>query len=263
MPEDAFAGLERSLWELLIHHNELIKIPSKSLRYLKKLRIIDLSANKITCIEPDSFRGLENSLEILNLADNSIASLPADCFTGLPNIESIDLSGNNLAQVDANAFREGMPRLSRLILADNVLTEIPYSALVLLRNLRLLDLSHNSIRSILPDGSIFVEGEASMKLTLDILHLEFNRIQTISTASFNNFDLINATYLDANPIYSLGNEAFAPTRMRELYIRRCGLSFISPSSFDGMGSNLQVLDISGNNITSLPENFLRNFEKFK
>lgn len=99
------------------------------------------------------------------------------------------------------------------------------------------------------------------KLTLDTVHLEFNRIENIPTASFVHFDVVNVTYLDGNPIKFLGDEAFRAARIRELYIRRCGLSFISPTSFEGMGNSLQILDISGNNVTDIP--ILKGFDDFK
>lgn len=114
VPDEAFSGLERSLWELLLHHNELVQVPSRSIRHLRKLRTLDLSANRISCIEQDSFRGLEDSLQIMSLADNSINTLPPDAFGGLPNLDTIDLSGNNLAHIDANVFRDGMPRLTKV-----------------------------------------------------------------------------------------------------------------------------------------------------
>lgn len=116
IPDEAFSGLERSLWELLLHHNELVEIPSHAIRHLRKLRHLDLSGNGINCIEQDSFRGLEDSLQILNLADNSINTLPPDSFGGLPNLDTIDLSGNNLAHIEANVFRDGMPRLAKVLL---------------------------------------------------------------------------------------------------------------------------------------------------
>ena len=38
IPDDAFAGLERTLWELMLQHNHLIDIPSRAFRHLQKLR---------------------------------------------------------------------------------------------------------------------------------------------------------------------------------------------------------------------------------
>lgn len=128
----------------------------------------------------------------------------------------------------------------------------------MLRNLRVLDLSHNLIKTIFNENDTIAS-----KLTLDVLHLEFNRIDEIPTASFVYIDVVNVTYLDGNPLESLGERAFESARIRELYIRHCGLSIISPASFDGLAKTLQILDISGNNLTALPKEFLKGFAEFK
>ncbi|XP_037026425.1 chaoptin isoform X1 [Bradysia coprophila] len=261
IPDDAFHGLDRTLWELMLQHNELIEIPSRAIRYLQKLTHLDLSGNQISCIEPDSFRGLENSLLILILAKNSINTLPPDSFSSLPLLDTIDLSGNNLEWIDANIFRDGMPKLSKLFLSDNILRGIPYIAIASLKQLRNLDLSHNLIEEILPEEA--PEPRAVVKLTLDALHLEYNLIENLYTGSFQRFDIINQTYLDGNPITSLGEEAFRPARITELYIRHCSLQYISPLAFEGLGNSLQILDISANNISSLPENLFDNFDVFR
>lgn len=43
MPDEAFLGLERSLWELELSHCQLTTVPNRALRYLQKLRILDLT----------------------------------------------------------------------------------------------------------------------------------------------------------------------------------------------------------------------------
>lgn len=146
----------------------------------------------------------------------------------------------------------------QLLLSNNALPDVPYNALATLKNLRVLDLSNNLIKTIRIENDT-----VASKLTLDILHLEFNRIEVIPTASFAHFDVVNVTYLDGNPLEILGEHAFESARIRELYIRHCGLSFISPASFDGLGKTLQILDISGNNLTELPKEFLKGFTEFK
>lgn len=143
-----------------------------------------------------------------------------------------------------------------------MLFEIPYQALSSLRSLKVLDLSHNTIRALHQDDSI-VHDRPLHKLSLNSIHLEFNNIESIPTGAFNNFEMINETFLDGNPITYIGDEAFRSTKLRELYIRHCGLSFIAPNSFKGMGTTLQILDLSGNNVTELPENLLRNFDDFR
>jgi Leucine-rich repeat (LRR) protein len=259
IPDGAFYGLERSLVDLILKNNRLIEVPTKALRHLTKLKTLDLSGNEIGSIARDSFRGLQDTLEILNLADNSIRFLPIDTFHGVPRLTSIDLSSNNLMEIETDVFREQIDRLERVNLADNLLVEIPFMPLSLLKRLKYLDLSSNRIFDF---RMLEIEKERNLlgKLSLDELHLEHNEIQFVKTASFQYFLTANKTFLDFNPIHTISDSAFQSARIRELYIRHCKLDFIDPSAFSGLESSLQILDLSGNNITALPENLLRAFD---
>ncbi|XP_017122826.1 chaoptin [Drosophila elegans] len=258
IPDDAFTGLERSLWELILPQNDLVEIPSKSLRHLQKLRHLDLGYNHITHIQHDSFRGLEDSLQTLILRENCISQLQSHSFTGLLILETLDLSGNNLFEIDPNVFVDGMPRLTRLLLTDNILSEIPYDALGPLKSLRTLDISHNVIWSL--SGNETYEIKASTKLNLDNLHLEYNHIEVLPPNSFKYFDTVNRTFFDGNPIHTLREDAFKPARIREIYMRYCGLTNISPVAFDSLVNSLQILDLSGNNLTKLHHKLFNNFD---
>lgn len=114
IPDDSFVGLERSLWELYLHDNDLIEVPSKAIRYMQKLKVLDLSGNRISKVEADSWRGLEDSLQTLSLSDNYLSSLPADGFSGLLVLDTLDLSGNNIQEIDGSVFRDGMNRLAKV-----------------------------------------------------------------------------------------------------------------------------------------------------
>lgn len=48
------------------------------------------------------------------------------------------------------------------------------------------------------------------------------------------------------------DSAFRQARIRELYMRRCGLTQLHPEAFDGLEDSLEKLDLSGNNLTTLP-----------
>lgn len=41
--DEAFLGLERSLWKLELSYDQLTHIPNRALRYLQKLRLLDLT----------------------------------------------------------------------------------------------------------------------------------------------------------------------------------------------------------------------------
>ncbi|XP_062537568.1 chaoptin [Armigeres subalbatus] len=256
IPDEAFFGLERSLWELVLENNELIEVPSRAIRELKKLRLLNLRGNDISSIDAGAFRGLEKSLQTLILSDNSISQLSGGDVTGLPNLDSIDLSGNNLAEIDPAAFKDGLDKLSKVYLGNNLLTHIPYEALQPLGLLRVLDLSYNLIRTLGPDDD---GPKVNYKLTLDVLQLQYNSLKEIPSESFGFFDTINSTYLDGNPINNIEDNAFRQAKIRDLYIRHCGLDFISTGAFAGLESSLQLLDLSGNNLTQLADDLFKGF----
>lgn len=88
-----------------------------------------------------------------------------------------------------------------MILSDNLLSTIPYQQMAPLKALRVLDLSYNEIAIILPENG--PSAPLEVQLNLDTIHLDFNRVDVISTASFKLFQNINRTFLDGNPIRTI------------------------------------------------------------
>ncbi|XP_066248274.1 chaoptin [Euwallacea similis] len=260
IPDEAFLGLERSLWELELSYCQLTRVPNRALRYLQKLRMLDLTGNHIMKIVPDNWRGLEGSLELLILAENSINQLPLDAFQGLPMLDTVDLRGNNLREIDPAVFRDGMGRLAHLILSDNQLSAVPYQALQPLKSLKTLDLSYNRINKLAPSSEPGVNINLNFQLNLDLLKLDYNQLTILEAASFNNFNVLNKTYLDGNPLAAIEDNAFQQAKIRELFIRHCGLNSVTPAAFAGLENYLEILDLSGNNISLLPKNLLKRFQ---
>ncbi|CAK1579585.1 unnamed protein product [Parnassius mnemosyne] len=256
--EEAFYGLDNTLWELELKHDKLTAVPSRALRYLQKLRLLDLTGNEITDISGDNWRGLENTLHTLILADNSITTLPLDAFSGLPMLEILDLRGNHLPVIDSGVFRDGMNRLNKLILSDNQLSYIPYEELAPLRQLRYLDLSNNMIKQVPPNHDL-----DGVTLSLDTLKLDNNLIGTLMPGAFKSFNILNSTSLDGNPIFSLREDAFRNAKIKTLSLRDCSISDLSPASFAGLESSLQSLDLSENNLTILSRFMLNKLDSLR
>ncbi|KAL0881866.1 hypothetical protein ABMA27_001638 [Loxostege sticticalis] len=254
--EDAFYGLETTLWELELRQDRLTMVPSKSLRNLGKLRLLDLAGNEITDISSDDWRSL-GTLQTLILADNSIANLPIDAFSSLGMLETLDLRGNHLATVDGGVFRDGMGRLNKLLLGDNQLTFIPYEEVSPLRQLRVLDLSNNVIKQVPPVHEI------PTKLSLDILKLDNNVITELHPGSFKNFLVLNSTSLDGNPIHVLREDAFRNAKIKILSLRDCGIWDLSPAAFAGLENSLQSLDLSENNLTMISKFMLNKLDSLR
>lgn len=193
--------------------------------------------------------------------------MPSDAFLGLRRLTTINLRGNHLRQIDPNVFRDGMDKLINLILADNQLRFIPYQAVSPLKALRMLDLSYNLIKQVQPSSEIAGMELLSDKMHLEILRLDYNQIDILVSGSFQNFAVVNQTYLDGNILTSIEvglfrevtvyvliicvfqNSAFEHAKIRKLYMRHCGITKISPESFNGIEDTLVLLDLSANNLT--------------
>ncbi|CAK9809946.1 chp [Anthophora quadrimaculata] len=258
IPDEAFLGLERSLWELELPYNRLEKIPSRSFRHLQKLQLLDLTGNKISKIAADNWRGLENSLQKLRLGRNAIDRLPADAFAGLTYLDMLDLRENNLKEIDPSVFRDGMAHLIHLYLNGNQLTHIPYAQLSSLKRMKVLDLSYNRISKMLnPQQEPEIRG---LQMSLDVLRLDYNQIETLMTGDFQHFYKVNRTYLDGNPLTMIEEGTFRDSRIRELYFSDCDLMEVGSPDFAGLESSLELLDLSGNNITMLPSPIFQEYD---
>ncbi|KZC10143.1 Chaoptin, partial [Dufourea novaeangliae] len=258
IPDEAFLGLERSLWELELPYNRLERVPSRSFRHLQKLQLLDLTGNKISKIAADNWRGLENSLQKLRLGRNAIDRLPADAFAGLTYLDMLDLRENNLKEIDPSVFRDGMAHLVHLYLNGNQLTHIPYAQLSSLKRMKILDLSYNRISRML---NTLQEPEIrGLQMSLDTLRLDYNHIEILMPGDFQHFYKVNKTYLDGNPLTMIEEGTFRDSKIRELYFADCDLMDVSSVNFVGLESSLELLDLSGNNITNLPSPIFQEYD---
>lgn len=137
-------------------------------------------------------------MQKLRLGRNAIDKLPADAFAGLTYLDMLDLRENNLKEIDPSVFRDGMAHLIYLYLNGNQLTHIPYAQLSSLKRMKVLDLSYNRISKMLNQQQ---ESEIrGLQLSLDILRLDYNQIETLISGDFQHFHKVNRTYLDGNPL---------------------------------------------------------------
>jgi len=160
------------------------------------------AGNEISRIASENWRGLENSLQTLRLARNAIERLPADAFADLTYLRVLDLRENSLTEIDPSVFRDGMAHLTHLYLNDNQLTHLPYAQLSSLKRIKLLDLSYNRISRMLLRSAQEPEvgREDVRRMSLDVLQLDYNRIENLAPGDFQHFLRINRTHLTGNPL---------------------------------------------------------------
>ena len=146
--------------------------------------------------------------------------------------------------------------LAHINLANNLLTEIPFKALSEVKSLQSLDLSQNQIQFTF--DVLF-----QTLLSMDSLNLDLNQIHTLPPYSLQNFGYINRTSLRGNPIERIADDAFKDAKIKELYIHDCNINSLAEFSFRGLETTLHTLDLSYNNLTTLPENIFDNLSALR
>lgn len=90
-----------------IDHNLLDGSLIGEIRQMSKLKVLDVSYNKMTGMPAEI--GQLSSLETLNYSNNSITGLPNELSKLKDNLKEFNLSGNPLSQAQINSLRASLP----------------------------------------------------------------------------------------------------------------------------------------------------------
>ncbi|XP_051965429.1 leucine-rich repeat transmembrane protein FLRT1-like [Xyrauchen texanus] len=219
----------------------------KSLEHHTTVRVIYLYDNEL-----DDFpMHLPPLLRELHLQDNNIRVLPRAALARLPLLEKLHLDDNSVSTVS---------------IEDQAFVDNP--------RLRLLFLSRNHLSSI-PSG---------LPASLEELRLDDNRISTIPTHAFRGLSSLRRLVLDGNLLANqrIADDTFSrlsnltelslvrnslqtpplnlpSAHLQRLFLQDNALIHMPRGSLDGM-QQLKCLDLSGNNLTTLPRGLFRDLE---
>lgn len=218
--------------------NHLLKLPSRTFQYQKKLKEMRLNSNKIGHIEADTFHGME-SIQILNLRGNLIDQLEHNSFSSLVNLEELNLGENRIAEIKSDAFYR-LYNLKILYLDDNSLNHVPAESFLPLTNLAELFIGVNSFTTI--------EKNAFEKLKkLTTLSLNGAQLHNISHGAFTGLDSLRVLDLSSNRLSRIPTKEMSVMhRLEELSIGMNDFEIIPEKAFEGL-SNLHQLEIIGAN----------------
>ncbi|KAI5640071.1 leucine rich repeat domain-containing protein [Phthorimaea operculella] len=145
---------------LNLSKNKIEFIENASFKDLQKLRVLDLSHNKLTSakLSPHAFEGRYSpekyeplpAMRVLNLAYNDLHSLNQDLFEHLSELTELDLSGNPLSVLDHVTLIaiSSLPMLKVLRMRDCKIPAIPEKFLHTPRYLERLDISNNLLTAV-------------------------------------------------------------------------------------------------------------------
>ena len=169
--------------------------------------------------------GLTDDLELNGTSITTINPLVTQALTGLTG--ELRLNSNNLKAIPAASFAN-LTSLKELFLFENEITTIGADAFANMSSVFRITLRDNKLTTV-------SAGLYSNHPKLDRLHLYNNEITSIETGAFDNLPEFRQLTLHNNSIESLDNDPF-----------------------NGLPPMMEEIDLSDNNIASLPLNFLIN-----
>ena len=276
--------LPPGIQKLDLSRNLLQNLTHEVLAVYTSVHHLNLHSNKIHFIQPGIFKALTN-LQVLDLSQNNLdafAALKTDVGR-LPSVESLDLSANGLYTGMSDYFLRDAPALRNLSLDGNSITKIDKSTFAGSSELRKINLHNNVILEI-------KEGAFESLINLSDLDLSMNSITCITDFNLSQLKLLNLSKnslelfqaIDIDTEYELlyldlrENKIpyfpVLPQMNRLMYLdlsrnRLRGVNtsgtaeegeHLTESSFKAQFSQLLYLDMSFNQIMSLPSFFFKH-----
>lgn len=237
--------------EKLIFHSygKLSVLNRKHLQGFPNLEYLSLTCNNLTNFSNDIFADVPR-LKNLNLRQNNIYSL-SEIFNYIPNLEILELGDNKLKEIDVNTFKP-LKALKMLNMWGNKFTEFKSNIFDNLVSLNSLDVSSNHLNTLPND--IFAK-----LVNLKLLHLAWNNFSSLPEGLLQHNVKLNKVKLSNNRISmkTLPNGLFANLKnLKEIELNNNDLIELPDLFHDSI--SLEIIDLSFNNLESLPEYLFAN-----
>eukprot|EP00435_Cladocopium_sp_Y103_P056072 s735_g18.t2 len=276
---ETFEDLEQ-LRFLDLSQNLLKRMQPETFGAMETLEWLDLAQNRLEAMTGGSSFGAQlavlnlNASHLLNLdlSFNPLGWLPAGVFQGLESsLETLDLSHTNLTRPEATTMPLELPGLVLLNLSGNGLEELQPMDFSGLSSLETLDLSRNALgngsmecgnlRFLSLAGNFFKEAPNLEGLQLELLDLQRNGLGNVSGLEGAE---IQELLLQENHLTGNVEKLILGSSLRALNLARNRLQSVSLSSEEvAEGSNLEVLDLSENDLVEMEDAFFSSFGHLK
>ncbi|XP_022826979.1 connectin-like [Spodoptera litura] len=214
-------------------------VPSKVLRYLRKVKHFSIKYSSIHKIESYTFVNV-TSVQEMTLTKNQIVYLGKHSFYNLPNLTILTLDENRIVELESEVFYE-LPALQKLYLTSNNITVIHDGAFKHLVNLIDLELDRNNISDLKKECFY---GLANLKR----LDLRRNKLSKLNSFTFTELWNLQTLLLDYNEIYILAQRTFdGLSQLRKLSLSHNKLVTLASSLFEGV-RGLAALDLRHNKL---------------
>ncbi|XP_023147568.2 toll-like receptor 3 isoform X2 [Amphiprion ocellaris] len=267
-----FTGLMKTnLTFLDLSGNGMSKIEEGSFQWLSRLQTLIMSDNNLKRLTKNTFQGLK-SLKKLQLTKALVKSRSSPIpiiedfsFQPLSALESLILETTSAQEITENTFT-GLTSLTELDMSWS-----SYASLKIITNKTLISLADSPVRKLNLIGTALTQiknGSFSSLRNLTVLLLDHNFInQNLTGREFEGLDNIQEIYMSYNyQSVTLSSRSFV--NVPSLRVLTLGKSLRAealnqdPSPFRFL-TNLNILDLSNNNIANIKENMLEGLVNLK
>lgn len=249
---------------LNLRNNRISDIIIKTIEPFPNLTHLDLSGNQFS--EYSFGSSWTDTLTHLNLNDNRISRIS---FVKSKNLVSLILDNNDIENIGGSYNSvldlEGLNKLEYLSIANNLVKYISTTAFNDTINLRYLNISGNalsilntniflplsSLEVLILDDNTFDTIPVNIPMNMTTLSLKCNNIAVLTGNSLFLLPYLRKLILSGNMISTVYPETFRSQRLlEELYLNDNKLTYL-PVRWDFKMKNLRLLDLSGNQFTSI------------
>lgn len=214
LQSEDFTEFGNELEDLKISQAELKSIAANAFKYVRGLKRLDLSENRISKIDDAAFQDLEHSLIALKMAHALSAdyhSLSPNLFKSLSSLQYLDLSNNRIKSIPETSFHF-MKNIKALEIRDNQIDQIAKGTFQgdIHSRLQIISFAFNAIKYI--SQHTFVDLSSLKQLNLDD-----NKIEKIERRGFMNLDQLKTLSLRGNRISSISDESFQVTSIERIF----------------------------------------------
>uniref|UniRef100_A0A8C7WMM8 Leucine rich repeat and Ig domain containing 2a n=1 Tax=Oryzias sinensis TaxID=183150 RepID=A0A8C7WMM8_9TELE len=212
-------------------------------------RILDLSKNKLTMINPDDFIAFPG-LEELDLSGNLISYVEPGAFNALFNMHSLSLKSNRIKLIPLGVFT-ALTNLTRLDISDNKIVILLDYMFQDLHNLKFLEVGDNDL--------VYISHRAfSGLLSLETLTLERCNLTVVPTEALSHLHSVVSLHLRYLSISTFHPYSFKKLfKLRHLEIDNWpSLDHVPANALHGL--NLTTLFITNTNLSSFPYQALKH-----